>query len=381
MHVCVVSRFAGAALNGVSTHVQCLVNSLTNKGVEVSVFAVDIEPGRKCAVNYHWMRPFLENRNPFNPRNTLLPLASLVKKLFVLQRQKPIQIFHVHDVFAFYAVSLVARLYAIPTAFTIHSMTIAKPDLALYPQHTKYMGLQATRFVLKNAHAVIAVSRDLLPILIKLGAKADRLEVIENFVDLDRFSTPVPGSDDQFSSDADICLFVGSFIEVKGLEWLIRAVPQMVKRRPKLIVVLAGGGDLEEKLRQMVSDLGLGSHVRFLGIVKHEDIHKWYQRAKMLVLPSLSEAKPMVILEAFAAGLPVVASDVGGIPEVVRHGWNGLLVEPRDEEGLAHAVCSLFDDNAFLQQCSKNALDTASQLSCERGIMQVLTLYERITRN
>jgi Glycosyltransferase len=141
-----------------------------------------------------------------------------------------------------------------------------------------------------------------------------------------------------------IVLYAGTFSRTKGVEHLVRALPQIVRRHPDVKLVLVGSGPLEPRLRGLAERLGVTDSVVFVGRRSHDQMPRLLAAADVFVLPSLNEGLPRVILEAMATGLPVVATSVGGVPELVVDGGTGLLVEPGDEEALADAVCRVLAD-------------------------------------
>jgi len=123
----------------------------------------------------------------------------------------------------------------------------------------------------------------------------------------------------------------------KGVEHLIAAMPRVLAAVPDAKLVLAGDGQLEGKIRQLVKNLKLTRAVKFLGPVEHKNLPSLYRRAKVFVLPSLAESQSNSLLEAMASGLPVVATNVGGNPELVNQ-ENGILAPPGDSKALAEAI-------------------------------------------
>jgi len=125
----------------------------------------------------------------------------------------------------------------------------------------------------------------------------------------------------------------GRLVELKGIEYLISAVATLRREFPALRVEIAGSGPQREKLEEAVAHAGLGEQVEFLGWI--DDLASLLPRWDVFVMPSLEEGFPIAALDAMAAGLPVVATSVGGVPELIEDGKTGWLVPPRDAEALA----------------------------------------------
>ncbi|MEO9250261.1 MAG: glycosyltransferase family 4 protein [Gemmatimonadaceae bacterium] len=156
-------------------------------------------------------------------------------------------------------------------------------------------------------------------------------------------------------------LLVGQLILRKGGDVLLDALAHVVKRLPKVRLAFAGSGDLESSLVAQAKRLGLEGSVEFLGELSRSELLNAYRATRLLVIPSRSEGLPLVLLEALWMGLPVLASSVDGLPEVIRDGYNGLLVEPEDAATLAAAIVRVLTDDRLYAQMSKNARDSASQ--------------------
>ncbi|MCX7956697.1 MAG: glycosyltransferase [Endomicrobia bacterium] len=151
-------------------------------------------------------------------------------------------------------------------------------------------------------------------------------------------------------------LFVGRFVEKKGVEYIIKAVNILKKRYPDIILYLCGDGELRSRLESLVNSLSLNHNIIFLGWKGREEITKLMMETKIFVLPSITasngdmEGLPTVILEAMAQGLPVVSTFHAGIPEAVINGETGFLVPEKDEKSLAEKIDILLSDMALAKK-------------------------------
>lgn len=141
------------------------------------------------------------------------------------------------------------------------------------------------------------------------------------------------------------------FTEQKGLGYLLEALPEVLDRVPRTKLLMAGYGPLEEQLRERARDLAVTEDVRFLG--KRLDMPDLMRLFDVYALPSIWEGLPLVVLEAMAAGCPVVASSVGGVPTAVEHERTGLLVEPRRPDELADALVRVLGDERRREEMSR----------------------------
>jgi glycosyltransferase involved in cell wall biosynthesis len=192
---------------------------------------------------------------------------------------------------------------------------------------------------LPDAAAVITRSRDLSRLLEAAGFPAEKLHTVYNGVCLDTFlprDQAAARREAALAPEGAILLFVGNFYEVKDPQFLIRAFAQLKDGATRL--VMAGGGPLEQACRELAGRLNVAQRVLFAGRRSPREIARLMNCADLLVLPSRNEGVPNVILEAFASGLPVVASRVGGIPEVMDNDLLGSLFSPGDEGALASTI-------------------------------------------
>ena len=166
----------------------------------------------------------------------------------------------------------------------------------------------------------------------------EKIYTIPNGVDSE-FFRPSP------LKDPNLITWVGRLVPEKGLVYLLRAMRDIVKEFPDVKLVVIGGGPLENKLINLMDKLDLGGNVRFVGSVGRAEVAEFLSRSSVFVFPSLREGLPLSVLEAMACGVPVVGSDIPGVNSLVKHGYNGLLVPPKDSRLLAKAVLTLLRDD------------------------------------
>lgn len=172
---------------------------------------------------------------------------------------------------------------------------------------------------------------------------------------------------------------VGLLWQAKGQEYLIRALRSLRDRGRALCVLLVGSGGDEASLHLCADEIGVADRVRFLGW--RGDVPRILQALDLYVQPSITEGLPLAVVEAAAAGLPIVASNVGGIPEIIEHGVNGLLVPPGDPQALAAAIQELIDDPERAKRLGEAARRTAfERFSAEAMAAAYMDLYERLLR-
>jgi len=210
-------------------------------------------------------------------------------------------------------------------------------------------------WALRRADAVTTICEGLRGDTIARGIPPEKVTVIPNAVDLDEFT--VRGARDpelkrRLGLDGGLVLgFIGFFHPYEGLVFLLRALPEILSHAPQTRVLLVGGGSQEAQLKRLAADLGVTDTVVFAGLVPHRDVPSYYDLIDVLVYPRLSMritelVTPVKPLEAMARGSLVVASDVGGHRELIRHGETGTLFKPGEPDALAAAVLALLREPA-----------------------------------
>jgi glycosyltransferase involved in cell wall biosynthesis len=182
-------------------------------------------------------------------------------------------------------------------------------------------------------------------------------------------------------------LGVGRFAEKKGFIHLIAAARLMADRSPDFRLLLVGFGPEEPTLRRHVADLGLSSTVVFAGRVTQRDLPRYYRTCQAFALPSVvlpsgdTEGQGVVLLEAMSSSLPVVASAVGGITDIITDGVNGLLVPPADPPALAKALSRILDGGDLGYRLAMQGMDTIGErFSWERIADRFARLYRESIR-
>ncbi|MCA9199589.1 MAG: glycosyltransferase family 4 protein [Planctomycetales bacterium] len=180
-------------------------------------------------------------------------------------------------------------------------------------------------------------------------------------------------------------LFTGRLIQRKGVEYLIRAVPLILEKKPDVEFIITGSGDQREKLETLTNELNLGHAIRFLGFVTTERLNDEYASCHVWVNPSIvddrgdTEGLGVGAMEAYAHGKPVVCSAVGGIPDAVENGVTGWLVPEKDPAALAHAIVDLLQDPAKADQFGQAGLRMAQRkFNWQTLTAEIESVYARL---
>jgi len=245
--------------------------------------------------------------------------------------------------------------------FTAHNV----PSFEKAGWLARTLGRRALRDIGRRADRTIAVSAYLRDRLVAdVGFDPARVSVVHNGVDAAAIARAVEAADRValrasvgIPADAVVVGTLGRLVDSKGVDILLAAVATLSKNRPTLRCVVVGDGPAETRLKEAAAELGIGHSVVFAGFV--EDPYSWLAALDVFALPTLLESFGLAALEAMAAGVPVVASRTGGVPEVVTDGRTGLLVKPGDSAELASAIATMLDDPTAARRLTVAAREAA----------------------
>ena len=202
-----------------------------------------------------------------------------------------------------------------------------------------------TEQTLRRASFVLTVSDDLRDRVLQWGISQNKCQTIHNGCDFDIFkpaSREAVRNELSIDPNAELIVFVGRFVPLKGLRELFEAAATLSKSRARIQVVCIGEGPMDRELRSRASQPDIKGHVTFVGGASPGEIARWLAASDVFCLPSHSEGCPNVVIEALSCGRPVVASNVGGIPELLNSRC-GILVPPKDAQLLAQGLSQALD--------------------------------------
>jgi len=254
---------------------------------------------------------------------------------------------------------LLAELLNLPFSCTGHGS-----DILLYP-------LPSLSDIIMKSHPFITISQYNKNKLIEsYNGLARNIKVVHCGVNLSKF---VPK--DGVNREPPIILSVTWLRKVKGVEYLIDACEILINKAIDFKCIIVGGGYLAQKIKQLIEEKSLNKFVQLKGPLPHEQVIKLYQKGDIFVLPSLSEGIPIVLMEAMAMQLPVVATRITGIPELVTDGENGFLAAPRDPRTIANKIERLLNDPELRNQMGKKARE---KVTVDFNIEKNVRLLEKL---
>lgn len=292
--------------------------------------------------------PFVERMEKRGVETHLVELAPLFNpfalwRLTRLLVRKRVTILQTHGARANFYGRLAGRLAGVPVIIsTVHN------SLKDYEVRSLRRGLYAflLRLTLPIVHRIICVSdANRYDVIEECPAAAARVQTVYNGVDPSAFPS-LPDRkkvrEELGIASGPVLVMIARLTEQKGHRFLLQACPNLLNTWPQFCCVFVGTGELQGSLYRMAMDLGVDKACRFVGV--RDDIADVLAAADVVVLPSLSEGFPFVLLEALAMGCPVIASRVNGVPELIEDHKNGLLVPPRDSPALAAAIREILGD-------------------------------------
>jgi glycosyltransferase involved in cell wall biosynthesis len=240
-----------------------------------------------------------------------------------------------------------------------------------------FLGLAETVYFSKERY-YITVSRWMKEQIIKQYPKIDpsSISVIHNSVDTELFSR----SNVADPTRKDIVLFTGRLIAAKGIGYLVEAMPKVLREYPDALFIFIGAGN-SLPYRRRLKEMGIPKmNFAFLGYLKEaSDLVEYYRASSVYVAPTLYENLPIRVLEAMACGVPVVASNVCAVPEVIDNGVNGILIQPGHVDELADAICCLLDDPGLRRKMGDNARKTVlEKFDWNVNAVRTVEVYQQI---
>jgi glycosyltransferase involved in cell wall biosynthesis len=246
---------------------------------------------------------------------------------------------------------LLKRLFRYKVVMSAHGSDILLPT----PWNAKLLP-----YLLPRADAVTAVTQRIADrILAYPGVDPRKVHVIENGVDNEFWGAA--SYSPTYPRSSPTIVTVGRLTRVKGHDVLIRTLAQIKQHVPDVKLVIAGDGESRKELEKLARSLGLAHAIEFIGYVSKERLRSVLQKAAVFVLPSRSEGMPLAMLEAMAVGVPTVATNVGGVPEVLTHG-SGILVPPDNPVAMGEGITRVLRDANLARRLSQGAKARARSL-------------------
>jgi len=307
-------------------------------------------------------------------------------------------IIHAHNTYPTgYIAARLKRIRDLPLVVTPHGEDInIVPELGFGMRLNTAVGPKIN-YTLERTEMLTAISAGIEASLVNAGASREKIRRIPNGVDVERFQKPAVAADIRkwlkLPAESRVILTVGNYRPCKGHEVLIRSMPLILYAEPNVYLVIVGRGT--DKLRPLLRELDLDEKVRLTGSISFPAVASWsqshsvnhspdwlaclYHSSEMYVSAGMDEGAEglsLAVLEAMAAGLPVVATNISGNKDIVIHGDNGFLVPPADPSKLAETVLLLLKSNDIKFRLGRKAKEIANQYQWREVALQYLSVYQ-----
>lgn len=365
----VLHVIGGGEFGGAERHILNLASAIDQQKVFIHVC---------CLFN----EPFLQVAKEHGLPAVAIPMKhkldfSVVGRLYSLIKEKSIDLVHTHGVRANLLGRMAAKLAGKPVVTTVHSrLAFDYPNF--FSRVANNWAERSTRGLTDH---FIAVSQGLREVLLSEHISDKKITVVYNGLDLDEFKPPEERGDFRSSlkldDDVPLVAVIGRMHPVKGHRFLLEAAVEVLSTMPETRFLLIGSGPERQALQGLAKELKIADRVIFTGFM--EDIVSALADIDVLAIPSLSEGLPVTAIEAMSALVPVVATSVGGLPEVIEDCQTGLLVSPGSGESLARGILWVLNNRKEAQEMAKRGYvtvgDKFSARSMARGTEKV---YQKV---
>jgi len=302
-----------------------------------------------------------------------LNLCSMVHTVRTILKTEGIELVHVHGFKENFVGGIAAKLSRVKGIIRTHH---GRGMVGVRGRNGYVERINATILTDK----LIAVSSELRDFLVHEGFKGSKISVVQNGIDPDsvRPNNGIEEVRKQFGIPRDKMVIgtIGRVEPVKGPTYFLRGAKMIAGTRNDVFFAMVGDGSLLEEMRGYAKKLAIDSITLFPGFSRTPI--DWLQGFDVFGLTSLHEGIPMVLLEAMALGKPIIASSVGGIPDVIKDGYSGLLVTPEDPFAFAASVCKLLDDEHLRKYLGDNARkEVFEKFSLNQTIIQTKEVYSK----
>jgi glycogen(starch) synthase len=371
-------------VGGIARHCEGLAKALVHQGHDVHLFTLDF-PG---SPKYEEMdgikvyRAATELGHPNFLTWVLLFNHFLGKKMAEVSHQVNFDIMHVHDWLAAFSGISFKHYVKKPMVLTVHSTEVGRAQGLHSADSFSIDGIEW--WATYEADKVIVCSQSMKSeICGHFNLPLEKVDIIPNAIDATQYQTSVDrGSVRQrygVGWGEKMVLCVGRLVPQKGIEYFIRAIPSIASRFPEAKFIIVGEGWSRDALEAEALATGHREKIRFTGFVSDKEVVNLMTSADVLVVPSIYEPFGIVALEGMATGVPVVASQVGGLAEVIEHDRTGVFVYPRSPDSIAWGIGKVLSDLSYAKWLTGNAKDKLEKdYSWEAVARKTVEVYEEL---
>ncbi|NOX88597.1 MAG: glycosyltransferase family 4 protein [Calditrichaeota bacterium] len=359
LHIDLVREWRGG-----QQQIAYLVNGLAQAGIFTELI---------CPPDSELARRFKRQKLPFyavKMRHAWDPLAAF--RIAVYARKKKFNIIHAHSSHALSLAFLIKLFY--PSLKLVASrrvdFSVNKPVIGSIKYNNPLID------------CIVCISENIADVLLKDGVNRQRLRIIHSGIDLENFEDRGDSADLKrelgIPEEHRVVGTVAALVGHKDYPTLLRAAAKVCQSEPDVTFCAVGEGNDRSQLTELHNELRLGKRFLFVGF--RRDPGRFYRLFDLFVLASHKEGLGTSVLDAQVHGLPVVATRAGGIPEMIRHGFNGYLVEKKNPESLAEAILELLRDPLLRKKLGQNARQSVKEFSVRHTVLKHIDLYRSLIR-
>ena len=391
MNICIFAKGLPVHIKGgMERHIEDLVNGLIKRSHEITIITTKHPNGIKKEIRENLRIYYVGNKSLKYTKKFYYESAKLFERL---HKEEKFDIIHSQS---FAGAGIIKyKASKLPIIITLHGTFLNEIKSALNSNSLKgyvlasYLFLKmladkSDRLLLSNANKIITVSYQLCNDVKKqYNIPEEKLIVIPNGININKFRpTNVDDLREKLNLSGKVILTVGRIEKQKGYHLLLKILPDILKNHDVKLVIV-GTGSYLPNLKKMAVKLDISDKVIFTGKVSDNDLLKYYNLADIFAFPTLRmEGLPLVILEAMACEIPVVASRIGGIPTVIENGRDGFLIEPSNLKELKDKILMLLEDERLAKRIGKNARSkVVKKFSVDKMIDDTIKVYEEVISN
>lgn len=362
--------YFGWEYGGGETYTLDLKEYLEKQGHTVKIFASDNSPEKEHFTDYEFAN--------FKSKLLQIPFSFFnYRSYFAIKKAikefKP-DIIHIQSLDDRVTPSIISAIKSVPVIITIHSYNLLKPFKKNVPSPLFrlywYFKCYFNSFFLRQIQLFIAPHKYFMNLMEKENFRPNTLVYCGKKL--------FTYSKLQYKRNL---LFCGRLTKEKGINYLIQSMPRIINNFPDVKLTIAGSGSQRKELEYLICKLNISANVIFVGRINNKKLQKFYSESDIILVPSVwDEPFGLVGVEAMSVGRPVIASNVGGIPEWLDDGKTGFLVDPGNSEQIAGKVIELFSDRKLLEQMGKNARKKAEQFSIEKHANKIEKIYLEVIK-
>lgn len=384
MNICMLTwEYPPRVVGGISRHCVGLARELARMGHTVHIITLEF-PGapeyeEEEGVKIHRTR--IELGHPGFIIWVLLFNHFMEKKIADIAGRERFDVIHAHDWLVAPASISSKHYLKVPLVATIHSTEVGRshglhgPDSYLIDGFEWWLTYEAKRVIVASYSMKREVEEHFhLP--------SEKIDVIPNAIDASKYEVNIDRGavKRKFGIDPGerVVLFIGRLVPQKGAEYLIMATPKIIEQHPEARIVIVGNGWVKGHLLNLALSTGYSHKITFLGFISDRDLIELTLSSDVLVIPSIYEPFGIVALEGMAAGVPIVASNVGGLSEVIEHDKTGFLAYRESPDSIAWGVNRILSDPGYASWLVQNAKKKIREVySWEAVARRTIEVYKR----